>query len=268
MSNSFNISVKPDIAALEAKVDIIDTEVGLIKTDSAAILIDTAEMQPKLPTSYIMGSSNVDSYDAQIEQVVAITYDIEERTSNLPDDPASNTEVNANETKIDSNKVVVDAIQAKTDIIGATVALETGGNIAAIKAKTDLIPQDFRGSLNVVAAETVADTYVELCNVSGQGKLIFLMFLLDDAGDTITIRVTLDGTASTEFVFTGDTNNNFITIGNPIFTNNLLHFDHCPESDVRDKFLHLEFNTSLVIEFYSQEGEAAAVYTKAGYIID
>ncbi|MBA7700158.1 hypothetical protein ES703_108867 [subsurface metagenome] len=32
MSNSFNISVKPEIAALEAKIDIIDTEVGLIHT--------------------------------------------------------------------------------------------------------------------------------------------------------------------------------------------------------------------------------------------
>ena len=41
---------------------------------------------------------------------------------------------------IKPTKDLVEAVKTKTDIIGASVALETGGNLAAVKAKTDLIP--------------------------------------------------------------------------------------------------------------------------------
>ncbi len=39
-----------------------------------------------------------------------------------------------------ASQTTLAAVKAKTDIIGASVALEGGGNIAAIKAKTDPIP--------------------------------------------------------------------------------------------------------------------------------
>jgi hypothetical protein len=53
----------------------------------------------------------------------------------------------------------VAAIKAKTDLIGASVALESGGNLAAVKAQTDLIPADITTQLdtNVPAIKAKTD---------------------------------------------------------------------------------------------------------------
>ena len=51
----------------------------------------------------------------------------------------------------------VAAIKAKTDLIGATVALEAAGNLAAVKAKTDLIPAS---PAAVGSAMTLADSAI------------------------------------------------------------------------------------------------------------
>lgn len=53
----------------------------------------------------------------------------------------------------------VAAIKAKTDLIGASVALESGGNLAAVKAKTDLIPADITTQLdtNIPAIKAKTD---------------------------------------------------------------------------------------------------------------
>jgi tetrahydromethanopterin S-methyltransferase subunit F len=66
---------------------------------------------------------------------------------------------------------VVDAIKAKTDLIGASVALETGGNVAAIKAKTDNLPGDPADESSLEAAITNATsplaTAAALATVAG-----------------------------------------------------------------------------------------------------
>ena len=51
------------------------------------------------------------------------------------------------------------AVKAKTDLIGASVALESGGNLAAVKAQTDLIPADITTQLdtNVPAIKAKTD---------------------------------------------------------------------------------------------------------------
>ena len=45
----------------------------------------------------------------------------------------------ARKARIDA---AISAVKAKTDIIGASVALETAGNLAAVKTKTDALPTD------------------------------------------------------------------------------------------------------------------------------
>ena len=56
---------------------------------------DVDNIEAKLPTNYIMGSSDQTDKDDEIDAIKA-------KTDNLPADPASETNVNANETKIDS----------------------------------------------------------------------------------------------------------------------------------------------------------------------
>ena len=92
MSNSFNISVKPEIAALEAKVDIIDTEVDTIRaTDLPGI------------------DTKVDTIDTVVDAVRAT------------DVPNIQTDIAANETKIDAIDTVVDAVKLKTDLLPQNV---------------------------------------------------------------------------------------------------------------------------------------------------
>lgn len=61
--------------------------------------------------------------------------DIQAKTDNLPADPASDTNVDANETKIDAVQSDVTAVKAKTDNLPADPASET--NVDAVETKVD-----------------------------------------------------------------------------------------------------------------------------------
>jgi hypothetical protein len=54
--------------------------------------------------------------------------------------PAVNTANSINDLLLDQIDVTADAVKAKTDLIGASVALETGGNIATILTETQSHP--------------------------------------------------------------------------------------------------------------------------------
>ena len=99
----------------------------------AEILTDTDEIQGKLPDNNIMGSSVTTDKDDEIDAIKA-------KTDNLPADPASETNVNANETKIDAVKVDTAAIKAKTDNLPADPASET--NVNANETKIDAVKVD------------------------------------------------------------------------------------------------------------------------------
>jgi tetrahydromethanopterin S-methyltransferase subunit F len=76
--------------------------------------------------------------------------------------------------EIDTN---VDGIKTKTDLIGASVALESAGNLAAVKAKTDLIPADISTQLdtNVPAIKTKTDLIGASVAVESGGNLATVM---------------------------------------------------------------------------------------------
>ncbi|MBA7522311.1 hypothetical protein ES705_14429 [subsurface metagenome] len=89
MGNSFNISVKPEIAALEAKIDIIDTEVDAIRaTDLPAIdvLIDTIDTEvdairaTDLPAIDVL----IDTIDTEVGVIDGIVDAIKIKTDATP----------------------------------------------------------------------------------------------------------------------------------------------------------------------------------------
>lgn len=88
MSNSFNISVIPEIAAVDAKIDIIDTIVDDIRD------VDLPAHDTKLTT--------VDTVVDNIRNI---------------DVPNIQTNIDANETKIDIIDGIADAIKLQTDKI-------------------------------------------------------------------------------------------------------------------------------------------------------
>ncbi len=87
-----------------------EIKMGRWVDDVDDILTDTADMQPKLGTP-------ATDISADISAVKAETALIDAKTTNLPADPASETNVDANETKIDTMQTDVTAILADTAAI-------------------------------------------------------------------------------------------------------------------------------------------------------
>lgn len=93
MANSFNISVKPEIAAAVVKIDAIDTVVDAIRATDV----------PGINTNINANETKIDSIDTMVTLV------------RFTDFPAIAAEINANETKIDTIDGIADAIKLKTD---------------------------------------------------------------------------------------------------------------------------------------------------------
>ena len=95
-----------------------------------------------LPGAYGAGTAGKiigDNINAPIATVDTVVDAIKAKTDNLPTDPASETNVDANETKIDTIDTVVDAIKAKTDNLPADPADDSDidAQLAAIAGYID-----------------------------------------------------------------------------------------------------------------------------------
>ena len=93
-------AVKVDTVAIESKVDDvfdntndIEAKVDLVQTDTTAIKADTNEIQGKLPTNEIMGSSVKTDKDDEIDAIKL-------KTDNLPSDPTSEASATVNKDEI------------------------------------------------------------------------------------------------------------------------------------------------------------------------
>jgi len=143
-----------DLVAHDTKLDTVDTVVDAIKSvtdilpNSGALTdIDTGinNIEAKLPTNYIMGSSVQTNKDDEIDAIKA-------KTDNLPSDPASETNVNANETKIDAIQSTVDAIETDTQDLQTQIGIagagltDLGGMSIGMKAEVEAEATD---ALNV-----------------------------------------------------------------------------------------------------------------------
>ena len=95
-------------------------------------------------------------------------------TKHYPDNAVTDAKIDAVDDYVDTE---VAAIKAKTDIIGASVALESAGNLAAVKAKTDALPtstvfQHQADSVTIVASPVSGTTYEWLAGASGAGAAL------------------------------------------------------------------------------------------------
>lgn len=217
MSNYFYISLAPEIAALDTKIDTIDTEVDAIRAvDLPAI--DTL----------------IDTVDTVVDSI---------RSTDVPN---IQTNIDANETKIDTIDGIVDAI----------------------KLKTDLLPQNFRGALGVQYFSTANPAFQTALTLSGSGKLIHTVVKCGNAGDTVELRITIDGVLSQPISHTGDvlwqrayfSEQNF---GNPTFDLLLL-----PVTTSDSNLLNVDFQTSLLVELRRSAGVTVDVQTKSLYSLD
>ena len=106
-----------------------------------------------------------------------------------------------------ASQITSNAIKAKTDLIGASVALEDGGNLAAVKAVTDLIRGNVYAVSNDVllsgtdaagwtdAAYTKSKSFVLPPAGFGIGSIRIAHTLSNSGADTVSSRVYRNGVA-------------------------------------------------------------------------
>ncbi len=138
---------------------------------AAAVLVDPA-------TDKIDGSN----VDAAVSAVKA-------KTDALPTDPADESLLEAAiATRAPEAGGNVAAIKAKTDIIGASVALETAGNLAAVKTRADLIPAYVTPTESSVLMDGTEKTLFEITAIKSAEVEAWVDLTPMAAGDTIVVR--------------------------------------------------------------------------------
>lgn len=209
MSNSFYISVSPELAALETKIDIIDTVVDTIRATDV----------PNIQT-------NIDANETKIDLI---------RGTDVPN---IQTNIDANETKIDTIDGIVDAI----------------------KTKTDATPQKIRGNLSFPYAQTTFDVLLDVCNITGQGKLNYINISTSNVASTVELTIIIDGVTGTLVTHTGD---NLIMRVFPMdsdYSGSSFTFGKTVLTTSDANLINLEFDTSLHIQLRRSAGPVANVY--------
>lgn len=160
------------------------------------------------------------------------------------DVPNIQTNIDANETKIDTIDGIVDAI----------------------KLKTDATPQNVRGKLYGVFLTTAESAFQDVVNISGHGKLNKLVIAVYDAGDTIELKVTFDGTAADNVAHTGDVIQQIISIN--IVSGTGIALAKLPTTGADVNLFNIEFESSLLIQIRRSAGAAGNVIGYVNYTLD
>jgi hypothetical protein len=156
-----------DAAKLPATTDRNETALAFISGDTAAILVDTNQMQGKLPTNNFMGSSVTTDKDGEIDSILAESRHISGDLVIVSGDTAA--------ILVDTNEM-----QGKLPVnnfMGSSVTTDKDDEIDAIKAVTDNLPNS--GALN-----DLATNLAETRHISGDLVLV--------SGDTVAIKAKTD----------------------------------------------------------------------------
>lgn len=209
MSNTFNISVKPEIAALEAKVDIIDTEVDAIRATDL----------PDIETL-------IDTVDTVVDLI---------RSADVP---GLTSEIDDNEAKIDIIDTNVDTLISRETIDLSAMTIQTGYNLIAGAGVQDVI--DVNGAGYLIGTQLSPQNPVEKFSllVTLDGTLIDFNYLAAPLGYTALLDALEHQIYSVYTVSRG-----FGTL--PYSTTSLITAPICPGYG---GFSLMKFNTSLLIQ--------------------
>ncbi len=212
MANTFNISVKPEIAALEAKVDIVDAIVDAIRAVDVPLLIAYLTDIDAVVDA-IRGTDVVNLSSAIANNSTAIGLI---RTEDVP------------------------ALDALLDINTAHLVDIVENHLPDINTLVSALPTSNRATLLVDETQCTSAAYIDLVNITGSGKLILMRHTATVAAD-VTIKITIDGIASTEFSDAEEVTK-WLLIDNT--TGGLLVLSH----STTFALLNIDFHTSLRIQ--------------------
>ena len=241
MGNSFNISVKPEIAAVKAVVDA-----------NSVILVDVHNTD--LPAAV----TKIDANKTVIDENKVILADLHDT-----DIPALNTKLITVDAVVDNIRNI-DVSNIQTNIDANETKIDTiDGIVDAIKTKTDATPQNVRGTVLSGRLLTTSAAFVDVINLTGHGILYNLYAGLSNVGDTIELHVIIDGKTSNVFTFTGS-----LIIQNlmPSYASPAFYF-YISSRDLVDgdnNLFNLEFDTSLIVQIRRSAGSNDTVN---GYVV-
>lgn len=189
--------------------DVLQADVTQMSgaAQSATDLKDFADTGYDPSTHKVQGLVLCDTTTTNTDMVTDVSSDvtaIKAKTDNLPADPASETNVDANETKIDTVDTVVDAIKAKTDNLPADPADDSDIDsqlatidtvVDAIKAKTDNLPADPADDSDIDSQlSSIATNVSTILKISKNKWAISgtTLTFYDDDGSTPLYQFTLD----------------------------------------------------------------------------
>ena len=239
MSNSFNISFKPEIAAAVVKIDAIKTVIDDIHNT------DLLNVTNIVTTSY---AAVLDIHDTDLPAAVVKIDANKAVIDNIHD-----TDLPAVKTVVDSNGTKIDTIDGVCD---------------AIKLKTDIIPQKVRGDFSIFYLATTSSSFVDVLNITGQGKLLYCLIEVLDAADTFEIKIIVDAIACTALSHTGDTNKQVIIYADVTSAGDTINLGKVAIASIPGYLLNIEFSTSLQIQIRRSAGTANQILCKAAVNVD
>lgn len=177
--------------ALEAVSDLVttvDTVVDSIATDTAAILVDTADMQPKLGSPAADISADIAAVKVDTAAILVDTADMQPKLGS----PAADISADIAAVKVDTAAILVDTADMQPKI--GSPAADVSADIAAVKVDTAAILVDTGTTLPALIDDLAVKKNATFSNFE------FLMVLTSDhvtpaTGLTVTGQRSIDGGA-------------------------------------------------------------------------
>jgi len=155
MGSSVTTDKDGEIDSILAESRHISGDLVIVSGDTAAILVDTNQMQGKLPTNNFMGSSVTTDKDGEIDSILAESRHISGDLVIVSGDTAAIlVDTNQMQGKLPTNNFMgssvttdkdgeIDSILAESRHISGDLVIVSGDTVA-IKAKTDNLPEGIK----------------------------------------------------------------------------------------------------------------------------
>jgi hypothetical protein len=246
MSNSFNISDKPEIAA---------NLVQILSNASALATIQITGL-PDIATAILSVKNDTGPVRNDVTSIHDVLLpDIKGDTGPVRNDVTAIHDTMLPSVKTDTGAIRNDVTDIKSDA-------------AAIRLKTDELPQNVRGVLTKGRVLTDSGTFEDVVNVTGHGKLHQVSFNPLNLADTAEVKITIDGTVLT-IDHTGDAAQQMIcfycdsALDAVIFLGKQVHAITDP-----NRYINLDFAVSLLIQVRRSAGTTDNVRCAAIYSLD